>query len=393
MANQTDPTARTVHGTNPQNLVEKIIRNRIYNYSYWKEHCFGLTAEGIVDKAMELDHLGGTYGGTRKPTKFLCLVLKMLQLQPDKEIVIEFIKNEEFKYVRLLGAYYLRLIGRPVDIYQYLEPLFNDFRKIRDRLTDGNYRVIHIDEFIESLLYDERVLDIALPRLPKRHVLEYSSVLEPRKSVLDDDDDEEEPPEAEKEETKNKSPRKRESEPSDDTRKSKRRSRSRSHSPSSKRSRNERERDREKDRDRSDRDRERDRDRESSRRRSRSRSRSRDRSSRRDRSRERDSRERRDRDNKSRDRSEKERESKGRTEKSKKKDKDTTFISRQTRSGFNPNFAIYFVLRYHRHRSPECLITAISRFKTAIDLLDVGLGVTTRTSSKLTDSRPREGTT
>ena len=48
----------------------------------------------------------------------MCLVLKMLQLQPEKEIVIEFIKNEDFKYVRILGAFYLRLVGKPVDIYK-----------------------------------------------------------------------------------------------------------------------------------------------------------------------------------------------------------------------------------------------------------------------------------
>jgi pre-mRNA-splicing factor 38A len=46
---------------------------------------------------MELDHLGGTYGGNRKPTPFMCLVMKMLQIQPEKEIVIEFIKNDDYK--------------------------------------------------------------------------------------------------------------------------------------------------------------------------------------------------------------------------------------------------------------------------------------------------------
>ena len=54
-------------------------------------------AELLVDKAMELDHVGGTYGGNIKPTPFLCLVLKMLQIQPEKEIVVEFIKNEDYK--------------------------------------------------------------------------------------------------------------------------------------------------------------------------------------------------------------------------------------------------------------------------------------------------------
>lgn len=34
---------------------------------------------------------------------------------------VEFIKNEDYKYVRLLGAFYLRLVGKPLDVYQYLE--------------------------------------------------------------------------------------------------------------------------------------------------------------------------------------------------------------------------------------------------------------------------------
>ena len=35
------------------------------------------------------------------------------------------------RYVRLLGAFYLRLVGRPAEVYQYLEPLLNDYRKVR----------------------------------------------------------------------------------------------------------------------------------------------------------------------------------------------------------------------------------------------------------------------
>jgi len=88
-----------------QNLVEKILRTKIWQSMYWKEHCFGLTAESLVDKAVALSHVGGTYGGQRKPTNFMCLLLKLLQLQPEKEIIIEFIKNEDYKYVRLLGAF------------------------------------------------------------------------------------------------------------------------------------------------------------------------------------------------------------------------------------------------------------------------------------------------
>ena len=97
MANRTHPGATSVHGTNPQFLIEMIMRNRIYANTYWKEKCFGLTAATLVDRAMELKSFGGMYGGNKKPTPFICLVLAMLQIQPEKEIVIEFIKNEDYK--------------------------------------------------------------------------------------------------------------------------------------------------------------------------------------------------------------------------------------------------------------------------------------------------------
>ena len=106
MANVTDPLARAIHGTNPQNLIEYITRQKIYDSQYWKEECFGLSAVDIAEKAaLQIKAVGGSYGGNSKPTRFLCLVLKMLQIQPDEDIVEELISNEDFKYVRALGRF------------------------------------------------------------------------------------------------------------------------------------------------------------------------------------------------------------------------------------------------------------------------------------------------
>ncbi|XP_055637422.1 pre-mRNA-splicing factor 38 [Toxorhynchites rutilus septentrionalis] len=193
MANRTVKDARNVHGTNPQYLIEKIIRSRIYDSKYWKEQCFALTAELLVDKAMDIRFLGGVFGGNIKPTPFLCLTLKMLQIQPEKDIVVEFIKNEEFKYVRALGAFYLRLTGSSLDCYKYLEPLYNDNRKLRRQNRMGCYELVHMDEFIDDLLREERVCDIILPRIQRRIILEENNELEPKVSALDDDLDEEMP--------------------------------------------------------------------------------------------------------------------------------------------------------------------------------------------------------
>lgn len=55
----------------------------------------------------------GTFGGARNPSNFLCLLLKILQIQPADEVITEYILQEDSKYLRILGAFYLRLTGKP----------------------------------------------------------------------------------------------------------------------------------------------------------------------------------------------------------------------------------------------------------------------------------------
>ena len=89
---------------------------------------------------------------------------------------------------------------RPVDVYEVLEPLLKDYRKLRYRhqceysssiatqpivkLSSAGYNLTYIDEFIDELLNEERVCDLILPRIPKREVLEESGELAPRQSRL-----------------------------------------------------------------------------------------------------------------------------------------------------------------------------------------------------------------
>ncbi|RWS28202.1 pre-mRNA-splicing factor 38A-like protein [Leptotrombidium deliense] len=239
MANRTIKDAKTVHGTNPQYLIEKIIRTRIYESRYWKEECFALNAELIVDKGIELRFIGGIYGGNIKPTPFMCLLLKLLQIQPYKDIVIEFIRQEDFKYVRALGAFYLRLTGTSLETWKYLEPLYNDYRKLRRMDRMGNFSIMHMDEFIDTLLREDRVFDVILPRISKRSVHEEAGDLEPRISVLEEDINNAESEEEEvQRETEREMDKRRAYSPKRQRSKSpKRTSRSRSRSPGYKKSR------------------------------------------------------------------------------------------------------------------------------------------------------------
>jgi pre-mRNA-splicing factor 38A len=181
-------STKPTYATNPENLIDQILRNRIYNHTYYKQQCFGLTAETLIDKAVELESIGGTYGGNLKPSNFVCLLFKMLQIQIQPEIIQEFIKNRDYKYLTALGAFYLRLTGKPTEIYQTLEPLYSDYRKLRKKIVSGQYIITHMDEFIEDLLTKEFCCDIALPFLPKRILLENQNILSERETTLDEID-------------------------------------------------------------------------------------------------------------------------------------------------------------------------------------------------------------
>ncbi|KDN40426.1 PRP38-domain-containing protein [Tilletiaria anomala UBC 951] len=185
MANRTVRDAQQIHSTNPQFLVEKVIRARIYSNNYWREQCFALTAESVIDKALDLKYIGGTYG-PQIPSPFVCLLLKLLQLQPQKEIILEYLTADEFKYLRALAALYVRLTFPSMEVYEVLEPMLNDYRRLRYRNQGGCYTITHMDEFIDDLLTQERVCELILPRLTRRDVLEESEGLAPRISKLED---------------------------------------------------------------------------------------------------------------------------------------------------------------------------------------------------------------
>ena len=121
----------------------------------------------------------------------------------------------------MLGAFYLRLIGTSVECYNYLELLYNDYRKLKQKTRTGGVclsvyvydcvcvsvcvclclcacvcasvnrcvhqvarRVIvatvcllntelvltHVDEFIDELLHSDRACDVILPRIQVRNV-------------------------------------------------------------------------------------------------------------------------------------------------------------------------------------------------------------------------------
>lgn len=105
------------------------------------------------------------------------------------------------RYLRALAAMYIRMTFPPVEVFELLEPLLKDYRKLRlrnmseytlpsaafyytDPTRTAGYQLTFMDEFVDQLLTEERVCDTILPRLTKREVLEETEGLAPRTSAL-----------------------------------------------------------------------------------------------------------------------------------------------------------------------------------------------------------------
>ncbi|KAF2736200.1 PRP38-domain-containing protein [Polyplosphaeria fusca] len=210
-------TGKLVRGQNPAHLFEEGVRHRIINSYYWKEQCFGLNAATLCDRAVRLTFIGGTSGLMGKPTPFLCLAFKLMQLLPPKKIILEYLnfstdsleyysddenpktepaddddeatsrnpiqdpnaqgKVGEFKYLRALAAFYIRLAWEPKEIYETLEPLLLDSRKIKRRTQDG-FTLTYMDQFIDDLLTKDRACATSLWKMPRRSDLEDREVYE-----------------------------------------------------------------------------------------------------------------------------------------------------------------------------------------------------------------------
>ncbi|KAI9804472.1 MAG: hypothetical protein M1825_001371 [Sarcosagium campestre] len=175
-----------IRGQNPALLMEKAVRDRITESYYWKEQCFGLNEATLCDRAVNVSYVGGIAGTAQKPTPFLCLAFKLLQLSPDRKIILEYLANEDFKYLRALAAFYVRLTFDPPEVYKTLEPLLADYRKVKRRTRTG-FSLSYIDQFVDELLTKDRVCATSLWKLPGRQQLEDLDLLEERVSPLGDE--------------------------------------------------------------------------------------------------------------------------------------------------------------------------------------------------------------
>lgn len=179
------------NGVNPAKIMEKAVMDRIVDSYFYQEQCFAVNEADIIDRVVEhVSFIAGTLGMEQKPSPFLCLAFKLLELQPSDEVIQEYLQygGENFKYLRALAVFYVRMTRASKEVYEMLEPFLADKRKLRRKKRAGT-SLTYMDDFVDELLTKDRVCATSLKMLTKREILEELEVLEPRVSPLGDIED------------------------------------------------------------------------------------------------------------------------------------------------------------------------------------------------------------
>lgn len=109
-----------------------------------------------------------------------------------KEIALEYLKAREYKYLTALTLIYLRMILKGPQVFELIEPFYNDNRKLVIKDSIGRHNIIHLDELADMLLTEQIVMGLSLPFLAKRMIFEEQGQLEERVSMLEQEEIQEE---------------------------------------------------------------------------------------------------------------------------------------------------------------------------------------------------------
>ncbi|VUG17512.1 DEBR0S2_09252g1_1 [Brettanomyces bruxellensis] len=177
-----------IHGVNPVLLIEKILRERILYSLYWQQPCVTLNLMTLLDEVVFNVKLIGTYSdaGKVRPTRFICIILRLLQIQPTSDIIAYLLQQNDFKYLQAIAALYVRITMNSIDIYKNLEPLLSNYCRLRIYESGKSY-IIHMDEYIDNLLTGSSFCDLTFPRIVRRDQLEETGKLDERLSSIRDD--------------------------------------------------------------------------------------------------------------------------------------------------------------------------------------------------------------
>ena len=145
--------------------LNNLLLNNILSCQYFKEVVlykdFNSLEKEIINNVTNIEAWAVGISGV--PSTFFCCLYKLFTLSPSNEQIIHLLKSE-FIYVKLIGILYLRFLGEPNYLWEYLSPFLNDKNLFFPKVDKKNK--ISVSEYVQQLFTDEKHYGTRLPRIP-----------------------------------------------------------------------------------------------------------------------------------------------------------------------------------------------------------------------------------
>jgi pre-mRNA-splicing factor 38A len=145
-----------------------VLRKRIQRNQFWVDKCADASFLDVVSLAADLEYIEGFIGEAGRPTPFVCLLLRLMQLQPTGELLDEMIRQDKLKYLKFIAITLVRLVEEdPTIVHAALDVGLAQYTSLRVRTESGEVSVMPFDLVCEKLT-SSSLFGIPLPSLLSR---------------------------------------------------------------------------------------------------------------------------------------------------------------------------------------------------------------------------------
>ena len=145
--------------------LNNLLLNNILSCQYFKEVVlfkdFNSLEKEIINNVTNIEAWAVGISGV--PSTFFCCLYRLFILSPSNEQITHLLKSE-YIYVKLIGILYLRFLGDPNFLWEYLSPFLNDNNLFFPKVDKKNK--ISVSEYVQQLFTDEKHYGTRLPRIP-----------------------------------------------------------------------------------------------------------------------------------------------------------------------------------------------------------------------------------
>lgn len=158
-------------------LIERVLCQNILSSDYFKELFALKTYTDVVDEIYNhVDHVEPWMtGNCRGPSTAFCLLYKLFTMKFTVKQMQDLLDHGDSPYIRALGFLYLRYVGDPKSLWEWLKPYVEDPEEFS---PGSNGKMTTMGVYVRDIILNQYYFDTLFPRIPVPILRQITACLE-----------------------------------------------------------------------------------------------------------------------------------------------------------------------------------------------------------------------